>query len=186
MPAIDVPDAEGSGSGEDVSSAAGGVASTPPKHKKVKIATRACEVFGSSIQALDCSETIDQLQEEQQKLKKERDRVRKDLKNRQKGRQRLRQKAKQLSNEDLLAVMLLRTDGDASKLLPKATPGAAAEAPAEAGDAGQQPPSPPAPGAGGSASSSPSAAAPVPTPPSPEHDGGALRFLPCCPVALLP
>jgi len=54
---------------------------------------------------------IGDLKGEQQRLKDEKKRLAKELKNAQRRKRRLKGKARQLSNEDLLAVLLMREEG---------------------------------------------------------------------------
>ena len=54
---------------------------------------------------------IGDLKGEQQRLKDEKKRLAKELKNAQRRKRRLKSKARQLSNEDLLAVLLMREEG---------------------------------------------------------------------------
>jgi molecular chaperone GrpE (heat shock protein) len=56
------------------------------------------------------SEGITTLRHEQAKLRAERKRVAAELKNAQRRKRRLRTKARQLSNEDILAVLLMRQE----------------------------------------------------------------------------
>ena len=58
---------------------------------------------------------VDRLQKEQAELKKERKRVASALKNAQRKKQRLKSRAKQLSDEELLAVIQLRRDEKSKK-----------------------------------------------------------------------
>ena len=53
---------------------------------------------------------IQALKEEQQRIREERKRVANNLRNAQKRRRRLKSKARQLTNDDLLAVLMMRKD----------------------------------------------------------------------------
>lgn len=61
------------------------------------------------------SQHIDRLKAEQARLRADRKRVAKELKNASKRKSRLKRKARMLSNEDLLTVLLMRNPGDAEK-----------------------------------------------------------------------
>ena len=69
---------------------------------------------------------IQALKEEQQRIREQRKRVTNDLRNAQKRRRRLKSRARQLTNDDLLAVLMMRKDAseaeaaevDASKVQP--------------------------------------------------------------------
>ena len=78
---------------------------------------------------------IDDLKSEQTRLKEEKKRLAKELKNTQRRKRRLKCKARQLTNEDLLAVLLMREE-----TATKSSPGAGSStdevtAPASEGDA---------------------------------------------------
>ena len=77
---------------------------------------------------------IGDLKGEQQRLKDEKKRLAKELKNAQRRKRRLKGKARQLSNEDLLAVLLMREEGAAPG---SATAGSSTDAPASAASAGE-------------------------------------------------
>jgi molecular chaperone GrpE (heat shock protein) len=55
---------------------------------------------------------IAELKAEQKKMKDQRSKVQKDLKNAMRKKKRLQQRARQLSNDDLMSVLLMRTDGE--------------------------------------------------------------------------
>ena len=69
------------------------------------------------------STTIADMKAQQARMRADRKRLAQQLKNAQKRKSRLRTKARQLSNEDLLAVLLLRQEQGADA--PRAEPGAA-------------------------------------------------------------
>ena len=72
---------------------------------------------------------IDTLRKEQQTIKAQRQQVMKELKNAQKRKRRLKARAKQLSNEDLLALMCMRqSESSASTAVPPEDPSGAATA----------------------------------------------------------
>ena len=72
---------------------------------------------------------IDTLRKEQQTIKAQRQQVMKELKNAQKRKRRLKARAKQLSNEDLLALMCMRqSESSASTAVHPEDPSSAATA----------------------------------------------------------
>ena len=85
---------------------------------------------------------IDSLREEQQRVRDERKRLAKELKNAQRRKKRLKGRARALSNEDLLAVLLMREER------------AAASASGSAASSGAGSSTDPAPGGAGAGSSS--------------------------------
>ena len=77
---------------------------------------------------------IGSLKEEQQRLKDQKKRLAKELKNAQRRKRRLKGKARQLSNEDLLAVLLMREETATGTSASAAASSAAPAAPAAEGD----------------------------------------------------
>ena len=74
-------------------------------------AAELCGVAHDALQSLktkSLADSIMALREEQEKLRADRKRVQKDLKNAQRRKRRLKGRARQLSNNDLLEVLLMR------------------------------------------------------------------------------
>ena len=95
------------------SPAAGAPASTP--HSAVQALAAQLQLPGTGRANLaSLNSAIGDLKGEQQRLKNDRKRLAKELKNAQRRKRRLKGKARQLSNEDLLAVLLMREEGAAA------------------------------------------------------------------------
>ena len=73
------------------------------------------DVFGKDVSATDHVSEIDSLLKKRHAMLDERRKLQKELRNAQKRRQRLKRKAKELSQEDLVAVLLMREQEDAKK-----------------------------------------------------------------------
>lgn len=69
-------------------------------------------VVGGSAEVSCITADIVRLKQEQERAREERKRVANQLRNAQKKRRRLKSRARQLSNDDLLAVLLLRQDAE--------------------------------------------------------------------------
>ena len=76
-----------------------------------------CDVFGKEVAASDHVTAIDALLKRKQKMTEEKRALQKELRAAQRRRQRLKRKAKELSQEDLVAVLLMREKEDLSKRL---------------------------------------------------------------------
>ena len=74
-----------------------------------------CDIFGKEVSASDHVSAIDALMKKKQKIQDEKRELQKDLRSAQRRRQRLKRKAKELSQEDLVAVLLMREQEDLSK-----------------------------------------------------------------------
>ena len=94
--------------------------STGPTERQALVITECPN--GSTSEPLN--RAIDRLKDEQARLRAERKRVAKELKNASKRKTRLRKRARQLSNEDLLAVLIMRRS-DTQSVEPAATEDAA-------------------------------------------------------------
>ena len=74
-----------------------------------------CDIFGKEVSASDHVSAIDSLMKKKQKIQEEKRQLQKELRSAQRRRQRLKRKAKELSQEDLVAVLLMREQEDLSK-----------------------------------------------------------------------
>ena len=72
-----------------------------------------------SLKTKSLADSIMALREEQEKLRADRKRVQKDLKNAQRRKRRLKGKARQLTNTDLLEVLLMRQGDKAEPSSPE-------------------------------------------------------------------
>ena len=100
---------EGGSTGSSAESAASPLRGSDQGH--LVAAAELCGVGSDALQALknkSLAESIMALQEEQEKLRADRKRVQKDLKNAPRRKRRLQGKAHQLTNTDLLEVLLMR------------------------------------------------------------------------------
>ena len=73
------------------------------------------DIFGKEVSASDHVSAIDALMKKKQKIQDEKRQLQKELRSAQRRRQRLKRKAKELSQEDLVAVLLMREQEDLSK-----------------------------------------------------------------------
>ena len=73
------------------------------------------DIFGKEVSASDHVSAIDSLMKKKQKIQEEKRQLQKELRSAQRRRQRLKRKAKELSQEDLVAVLLMREQEDLSK-----------------------------------------------------------------------
>ena len=76
-----------------------------------------CDVFGKEVAASDHVTAIDALLKRKQKITEEKRVLQKELRSAQRRRMRLKRKARELSQEDLVAVLLMREKEDLSKRL---------------------------------------------------------------------
>ena len=93
------------------SSDSGAPALLGPDQAKLSAAAEICGVDHDAIQSLKSQSLADSilaLREEQQRVRADRKRVQKELKNAQRKKRRLKDKARQLTNTDLLEVLLMR------------------------------------------------------------------------------
>ena len=96
----------------------------PPPEAKSAVQTFAAQLTLPGTkrgQLASLNDAIDDLKSEQQRLKDNKKRLAKELKNAQRRKRRLKGKARMLSNEDLLAVLLMREEGAASASTTKAS-----------------------------------------------------------------
>ena len=101
----------GSAAGSAAGQASGSRAGSSADRRVAAIGTQlraSAEATGDPLKSL--SATIADMKTEQARLREERKRHAAELKNAQRRKRRLRSKARQLSNEDLLAVLLLRQE----------------------------------------------------------------------------
>jgi hypothetical protein len=88
------------------------------------------DVFGKEVLASDHVSKIDKLIKRRQTMFEEKRKLQKELKSAQRRRQRLKRKAKELTHEDLVAVLLMREQEDVKKRkAPNVQPGAPEGAP---------------------------------------------------------
>ena len=88
------------------------------------------DVFGKEVSASDHVSEIDKLIRRRQTMLEEKRKLQKELKSAQRRRQRLKRKAKELTQEDLVAVLLMREQEDVKKRkAPNVQPGAPEGAP---------------------------------------------------------
>ena len=100
------------------------VTGPPPPGAKSAVQTLAAQLQLPGTgrgQLASLNDAIDDLKSEQQRLKDNKKRLAKELKNAQRRKRRLKGKARMLSNEDLLAVLLMREEGAASASTTKAS-----------------------------------------------------------------
>ena len=105
------------------------VTGPPPPGAKSAVQTLAAQLQLPGTgrgQLASLNDAIDDLKSEQQRLKDNKKRLAKELKNAQRRKRRLKGRARQLSNEDLLAVLLMREEGGASS---SATAGSSTDLP---------------------------------------------------------
>ena len=102
----------GSGAASSDSSRITGAPATSVADRRVQALTSHLRSSGSTRdQLVSLSESIADMKKEQLRMREERKRAAKELKNAQRRKRRLKTKARQLSNEDLLAVLMLRNEG---------------------------------------------------------------------------
>ena len=96
----------------------------------VKASAVQMDVFGKEVSASDHVSEIDKLIRRRQTMLEEKRKLQKELKSAQRRRQRLKRKAKELTQEDLVAVLLMREQEDVKKRkAPNVQPGAPEGAP---------------------------------------------------------
>ena len=127
-----------SGAESEASSKAASPANARPKAaRKIDVAALMglCgleEEEGEAKKARTLTDDILKLREEQIAVRNERKRIQKDLKNAQRRKRRLKEKARQLTDQDLLAVLLLRqkekSDGESAAKEQKESAGSAEDA----------------------------------------------------------
>ena len=87
------------------------------------------KILSDPNKAEDCDAVIAKLKAEQAELSKNRDTLKKQLRKEQKKRSKLRAKARELSNEDLLAVLLMRNKtAEAAASAESSRPGSSTDA----------------------------------------------------------
>jgi hypothetical protein len=133
MPIVDVTSAEKDGTSAEATPAGSAdrisESSSAEDHR-----SKLRKILQSEPATHDCGAHIGQLKKEQDTLKKQRATLQKELKTAQKRRSRLKSKARQLSNDDLMAVLMMREKEaeskaqDATAALDGASTGAASSA----------------------------------------------------------
>ena len=109
MPVIDTTDDSARPEREPgAEEAAGSSNSTTAEEDKLHPVSKLRRILSDPAKAADCDAIIEKLKAEQAELAKSKDTLKKQLRKEQKKRSRLRAKARELSNEDLLAVLLMR------------------------------------------------------------------------------